>query len=432
MPPPGGPERRAPPIILAFIPETNSVNVRVHEAVFQFDEVVSERPQGASDLSGLFLISPTETELPHVSWHRTHISIRPRRGFRPNTVYTITMLPGLADLRNNVRRNGAVLTFSTGPTIPSTIVRGRVFDWLAGTPAALAFVQAYKPSDTTIKYVTIADSSGAFTLPHLPPETYLVRGFVDANHNHVLDRLEIWDTTRIRLADTARVELLAFLHDTLGPRITEVLVRDSVTLGVTFDRGLDTALQLAPALFTLKARDSSLVPISAVRSAAAYDSAVDSAARAKSDSIFRVDSARRAAAGLRPADTALARRREERISARRDSIARARRARPSRPSPIHEVIVQLGAPLHPGTYYRLQAVNIRGLLGKAQTSDRVFSMPKPESDTTRAGRAARDTARLTPRRAIPGGAQPPPNPVPPANATPPPVPPPAGDTGRPR
>ena len=73
-----------------------------------------------------------------------------------------------------------------------------------------------------------------------------MRGFVDANNNRILDRIEIWDSTGVNLADSAQVELLAFLHDTLGPRISEVLVSDSTTIRVTFDRGIDTSLTITP------------------------------------------------------------------------------------------------------------------------------------------------------------------------------------------
>jgi hypothetical protein len=404
QPPPGGAERHAPPIVLSFTPETNAVNVRVNQATIQFDEVVAERPQGASDLSGLFLISPWDGD-PRVSWHRTHITIKPRHRFRPNTVYTITMLPGLSDLHNNVRRNGASLTFSTGPTIPATIIRGRIFDWVAGQAAPRAFVQVFPPNDTTLVFVAAADSNGQFILPHVAEGTYIVRGFIDANRNRKLDRTELWDTTRINVVDTNRVEILAFLHDTIGPRISEITVHDSVTLRVDFDRGLDTGFRMTPAAFTLKDKDSAVLSISGATSAAGYDSVIDAASRHRADSIFRADSVRRAAAGLGVSDTAAERRRLVRNRARRDSLQLLRRPKPSRPSPVHEVVVQLGAPLHPGTYYRLRAIDIVGLLGKSRTSDRVFSIPKPSSDSTRARSAADSAARR--RRRAPLGAPPP-------------------------
>jgi hypothetical protein len=429
-PPPGGPQRLVPPVLIGFYPETNSVNVVDRPVVFRFDEVVSERPRGVATLNLLFLVSPRNGE-PHVYWERERIAIRPRGGYRPNTVYTVTMLPGLTDLYGNARRTGAVLTFSTGPTIPETTVRGRVFDWLLAKPAPHAFVQAIVKKDTSVVYVAIADSSGFFTFRHIPPDVYTIRGFIDANNNRALDRLELWDTTSINLVDTARAELLAFLHDTIGPGIGEIAIQDSVTLRVAFDRGIDSTQQFGPDLFTIKGRDSIALPITNVRSGPAYDSAIAAASRAKNDSILKADSLRRADSGVVGRDTTAARLRRLAAAARRDSIARARAVGPSRKSPIREVVVQLGAPLKPGEYYRLHAIDVHGLLGKARSSDRVVLMPKPQ---------AADSARLrrqaTPNAPAPKGGTPaspsgkPPSAVP-MPGTPPPATTPAPQTPAP-
>jgi hypothetical protein len=345
-------------------------------------------------------------------------------------VYTITMLPGLVDLHNNVRKTGAVLTFSTGPTIPQTVVRGRVFDWQTGLVAPRAFVQALVRTDTSTVYVTVADSTGGFIFRHLPAGDYLLRGFVDANSNRTLDRTEIWDTTGVPLTDSARVELLAFLHDTIGPRISEVDVHDSVTLRVMFDRGIDSSQHISAALFTLKDKDSATVPITVARSAAEFDSAQASVARLHADSVLRADSLRRVDSGLAPRDTAAARERRERLASRRDSTLRSRAPKPSRPSPVKEAVIQLGAPIHAGTYYRLQAIDMRGLLGKVHSSDRVFSVPKPATaDSAAAGRLGPGRGRKPPAAgATPTG---PPG-APPSPTSPPSPPPPApADTNRP-
>ena len=100
--PPGGPERHTPPMITRIDPDTNTVNVRGSEFIIHFDEVINERPAAAPTLGDLVLVSPRDGE-PDVSWHRNAISIHPRKGWRPNTPYTVTLLPGVSDLRGNVR-----------------------------------------------------------------------------------------------------------------------------------------------------------------------------------------------------------------------------------------------------------------------------------------------------------------------------------------
>ena len=386
-PPPGGPEDPDPPEIVAITPDTMATGTSPRAVVFRFNEVVSERPQGATTLGGMFLISPRDGA-PEVDWNRTALTVRPRRGWRRNTAYTVTMLPGIVDLRGNVRREGAVATFSTGSSIPRSSISGQIFDWVGGAPAQRAIVEAISRPDSVV-YIALADSAGRFRLRHVPPGQYTVRAFVDANNNRGFDERELWDSARVVLTDSTRLELLAFAHDTIGPRISDVMIADSVTLRVTFDRPVDPAQTIAPAIFALRARDSSLVPIASVRSAREWDQARSARSdTAAGDTVRRVPPAARPPVAPRGAPLPTAR-------DTADSLARA--ARPSRPSPISEVVIELGRPLQPGGSYRLQATAVRGLLRTPRTSERAFTVPERPAAADSAGRAARPATPPPPR-----------------------------------
>jgi hypothetical protein len=299
------------------------------------------------------------------------------------------MLPGLVDLRGNVRREGAVATFSTGPAIPRTSITGQIFDWVAGSPAPRALVEAISRPDSVV-YIALADSAGRFRIRHAPPGTYTVRAFLDANSNRGFDERELWDSAHVVLRDSTRLELLAFAHDTIGPRISDVMIADSVTLRVTFDRPIDPGQTVAPAVFALRARDSTLVPIASVRSAREWDQArsqrVDTAGP---DSAARVATPPRRAVPPRGAPPAAA----------RDTVdSAALAARPSRPSPITEIVIELGRPLQPGGSYRLQATAVRGLLRTPRTSERAFNVPERPAAPDSAGRAARPATPPPPRQ----------------------------------
>jgi hypothetical protein len=348
--------------------------------VFRFDEVVSERPQGAADLSQLFLISPWDGG-PRVDWDRRAVAVRPREGWRPNTVYTVTMLPGMADLRGNARRTRTTVIFSTGAVIPNTAIRGILFDWTAGRPAPRGAVEAVAQWDSTM-FVAPTDSIGGFEFLHVPAGVYVVRGYLDANGNRLLDAREAWDTVRVELTDTARVELLAFGRDSLGPRLTTITARDSMTLHARFDRPLDPAQELTVALFSLKAADSTIVPLRSVRSARDADRQAADAAQAARDSAAARDTTPRAVP--RP---------------QRGAPAPALPA-PTRPVPVSDVVIQTGVPLDSSTSYRLEARAVRSLEGIPRTSDRVFRGPAPvpppapppaPRDTTVPPPARRDT-----------------------------------------
>lgn len=352
--PPGGPPDAAAPQILSIIPDSAAVGISPREVIFRFDEVVSERPQGAASLEALFLISPRDGA-PQTSWHRDAIGVRPRRGWRPNTPYTVLMMPGLTDLRGNIRNTGASTFFSTGRTIPRTRISGVVFDWVAGTPAAGALVESFVRPDSLRPYIAVADSNGAFTIPHLPPARYTVRAYLDRNKNFGMDPSEPWDTTAVAVTDSATATILIFAHDSVPPRIRDLFMIDSASIQVAFDRPVDPSQTLAPANFAVIGPDSVPLPILSVG-----PPLTDTAARPAAP----VPGAPPPAAPPSPAP------------ARRDT-AIARKPSMPRPAPISTVVIKLQRPLASARTYRVRALRIRGLLGHTGDSERGLTTPAP-------------------------------------------------------
>jgi hypothetical protein len=380
-PPPGGPEDKVPPRLVRVSPDTNSVNVTERVAQFYFDETINDRGEGAQALDNYFLVSPSDGAM-DLSWHRSRIDVRPHRGFRPNTAYSVTMLPGLGDLRNNLMKTGAKIVFSTGPTIPTLFIEGIAFDWAAGNPIR-AYIEAISPDSIT--YLAQTDTGGRFSVGPLTAGSYLVRGIVDQNGNHVLDRSEAYDTVRVTMPGASPVELLTALRDTLPARMGVPTVTDSMTLNVSFDRALDPTQRIQPTSFNLLASDSSVVPILATYSPLEVKRVDSLRAIARADSTRRADSL--AGKPLAP------------IVAPAEPVALAPGAkappppppRPSLPSPFNTVVLKLGGVLKPSTEYRLSTTGLRALSGRVAASERRFSTPKPP-----APKAAGDTTRTTP------------------------------------
>ena len=346
--PPGGPVDTEAPKIVQIAPDSGRTGSTPKEVVFRFDEVVNERPSGAPSLTGLFLISPRSGE-PRVEWHRDEIAVRPRRGWRPNTAYTITLLPGLSDLRGNVRNTGAVTVFSTGSSIPPGRISGTFYNWTEGRAVPKAFIEARPASDTSIAYVASTDSAGRFVVATLAPGPYIVRGFSDDNTNKALDPREAWDTVSVTLTDSSRTDLYAFVHDSLGARLSAVSLRDSVTLELAFDNPLALSPVPAAANVRIRASDSTEIPVASVA-----PPAVDTTATGP--------------------------------------------AKLGRPIPTRTLIVKLGRPVRARTDYRVRVTDIRSLLGIVKSSERVLSVPA--------------TPTVLPSSIIPGAPAPPPPPPP--------------------
>ena len=389
-PPPGGPEDKVPPRLMKVTPDTNAVNVKDEAVSFFFDETISDR--GAQEVDSYFIVSPSDGAA-RVDWHRSRIDVRPRHGFKPNTAYTITMLPGLTDLSHNIMKSGASLTFSTGPTIPKLRLEGIAFDWVQGKPAR-AWLEAITPD--SVIYLAQTDSTGRFVLGPLLDGTYLVKAYTDQNNNRALDRGEMFDTLRLRTPVTGPVELLMAIRDTLPAHMSVPVVVDSVTLTVGFDRMLDPAQTLDAKAFRLLASDSSETPVVSAlspRDLRRIDSLV---AKTRSDSIRRADSVAGKPVAPPPAPPAIV----PSLGGRDAKAPATPLPTPSKSPPFSSVTLKLGRPLVPNSDYRLSVSHIRALSGRDTSSVRRFSTPKPPppkpgADSLR-GRPPRDSTRPSP------------------------------------
>jgi hypothetical protein len=239
------------------------------------------------------------------------------------------MLPGIADLRGNIRNTGARTVFSTGSSFASRAITGKVWNWLAGTPAPGTYVEAIQLPDST-RYSAVADSVGLFRIGYLPAGTFLVRAIADENKNRGLDVREAWDSVRVNLADSATLALFTIARDSLPPVLASVSADDSVTLDLTFATPLDPARLPAPADISVQGTDSSRVGVLNV--------------------------------SLPPADTA------------------ASAPRPPRPSPPLVILLRLASPLKAGADYRVTITRVNALSGMSAPVVRTFRTPaKPVS-----------------------------------------------------
>ena len=375
-PPPGGIEDHQPPRLVRVTPDTNAVNVGAKVATFYFDETINDRGTDAQDVTNMFLVSPSDGT-PKVSYHRSRIDVRPRHGFRANTAYTITLLPGLSDLRSNTMKTGASVVFSTGPTIPTLRIAGMAFDWVAETPAPKALIEATSPD--SVVYLAQSDSLGHFSVGPLNPGSYLVRMTIDQNQNHRADRGESFDTLRVVAPHPAAVELLAASRDTLPARITSATVVDSTSLRVSFDRLLDPAQQFPVGNFHLAGADSVRIPITAVRSPA-QDAVRDRARQqAAADSARRADSLAGRPRPSAPRPSA---------AAPTDSVPK-----PTRSPPFTTLSLDIARPLAPGAAYRLRVTTIKALSGRETGSERSFTAPRAPASRSPADSTAPRGAR---------------------------------------
>lgn len=402
--PPGGPIDTTPPKLLAVSPESGSLRVGAKQAVmFRFDEVIGERTRAGAALDQAVVVSPSEGAV-SVDWHRTYITVRSHKGWRPGTAYTVTVLPGLLDLRGNATRTPLQTVFSTGTVIPQGQLSGVAFDWVTQRVATGARIEAMIGKDTMLKFTAVADSTGRFVMTTLPSGPLELRAYVDANRNQRLDARELWDSASVSLTDTASREFYVFAHDTIGPSISDVTPIDSVTLRVHFDRPLLPGAPLEAAQFSLKLRDTTKVdsvplPVQRVSSAARYDSLAQQRKRFVADSTMRADTsaagrkavARRDSLARAAALDSASAAQVAAVKASRDTTKAVVLPKPSRAAPLSEFILELGAPLPYDMFGTLSVTDAVGLTGHVHHPARTkqFILRKPAAKDSTAGKPGR-------------------------------------------
>ena len=380
QPPPGGPPDKTPPTLTSVYPDSMTMPSNFKGNVeFRFNEVVSEGSSpsqgfGTGDLEKLIVLSPTD-KTPVVGWHRRRITARPAEGWKPNRVYRVELLPGVADVRQNKSTAHAVVTFTTGAPVPHDSLRGRMFDWKAGSPAALALIEAVLEPDS-LPYRALADSAGRFSFGPLPHGEYLVFGVIDVNHNFRRDLRESFDSVRIRpeSATTEVPELYAFVHDTLPPRLVDATPSDSITASLAFASPLDPFQRLDSSNATVrKLPDSTVVP---VVSLGLRDSTVQR--RADTAAVRRADSA---AIRMGPI--------------RLDTTAATRAMH--RPPLSDRLVLKVGEPWHPGDRFLIELKGIRTVSGRSGDARGVLAIPEakaPPAPPSAADSARADSLRL--------------------------------------
>jgi hypothetical protein len=394
-PPPGGPPDTAPPRLESTHPEPLAALPGFDgEVEFRFSEVISEgatasQGTGMGDLERLVVLSPT-TRVPEVRWRRNRVTVRPREGWQPNTVYRVELLPGITDLRNNrSTEGGTVITFTTGAPIPTDTLRGRVWDWTTGRPAPGALIEAALLPDTLI-YRFVADSGGGFALSPLPSGTYLVTAALDPERDRRRTGREPFDSTRITTGTADSLELWMFPHDSTGPRLAEITSTDSLSIRLRFSQLLDPYQLLDGVAVSVHALpDSAPIESGTLLREATFDSLYRTQAPPAADSL-PPDSL--------PADTLTPR---DTLRAGPDTTlkqAAAAPPQPSRPTLSDRLMLRVTAPLEPARRYAVVVRGIRNASGTAAEASGVLEVG-----------ARAEPAPALPQRPVPTDSTPPPD-----------------------
>ena len=217
--PSGGEKDTEPPKALGAKPANESRNFAAHEFYIQFDEyVVLKNP------SENVLISPPLEYKPEYTTKGKGVLVRIQDTLRPNATYLFQFKEAIVDFTEGNPLPSYEYVFSTGDSLDTMMLAGRVLDARSGKPwKESVTVMAYRvesgkwkvESDTMAAavqpdYVTRCDKEGHFAFHYIPAGDYRLVALEDKNRNLRVDAADpaAWDTVATASAphiDSARM-----------------------------------------------------------------------------------------------------------------------------------------------------------------------------------------------------------------------------------
>lgn len=255
--PPGGPEDRTPPQLVEAAPAKNATRVPL-SAHLEF--TFSEKIDHASFEQALF-ISPApvqdEDKQLRFRWRGLRVQVFFPDSLRRERTYVVTLGTDVRDLRNNRLASAFSLAFSTGDSIDTGEVHGKIFhekpagilllayllEAAAGDSARAESVLAEpNPSRERAEYFTQAGTPGAFVLPYLSDGRYRIFALEDRNGDRLYTRGEeaIGVPPRdVVLSPSQRsfrdLNFRLATKDTLRPTLSAVTAIDQTHLELRFE-----------------------------------------------------------------------------------------------------------------------------------------------------------------------------------------------------
>ncbi|MDE6390234.1 MAG: Ig-like domain-containing protein, partial [Duncaniella sp.] len=144
--PEGGPRDETPPVYVGSTPSMGQLNFNRQRIMLEFDENVS-----LDDAMSKVIVSPAQKNMPAISNVGRRVYVELRDSLRPNTTYTIDFADAIKDLNEGNILDGMALDFSTGDTLDTLCISGRVFQARNLEPAQGMLVGVYSNlSDTAL------------------------------------------------------------------------------------------------------------------------------------------------------------------------------------------------------------------------------------------------------------------------------------------
>ncbi len=222
--PTGGARDTLPPTLVSANPKQPAINFTGNRINLYFDEYVQ-----IQELQQNLLVSPTPKNNPYIDYKLKSVTIRLRDTLEPNTTYTINLGNSVMDINENNVLKDFRYVFSTGATIDSLNLSGKVQEAETGKVDSTIMVLLYKNlTDTAVlklkpKYIARVDGAGSFTFQNLSAGEYKIYALKETDgsrtYNNKTELFAFAENSVIVSDSTSPVSLYAYAAEKEKPKV---------------------------------------------------------------------------------------------------------------------------------------------------------------------------------------------------------------------
>jgi uncharacterized protein (DUF2141 family) len=251
--PTGGPVDRTAPTVTGHLPAADATEISLtQEITIDFSEAMDRRR-----VEEAVFIAPNGDL--GMSWKGRQLRIRMSGGLTDGRTYVVTIGADARDLRGNRLKDSYSFAFSTGESLDSGQLQGRIID-ADNAVQGSAYVWAYdlqtfdgRTALDDPAFVTQTGADGSYRFERLAHGRYRVVGFVDGNRNQKPDAGEALSLPAEDVQVAGQGVTLAgdqrLAQRDILPRVVQASVVSSRRILLLFDQPIDSSdlhVQLEP------------------------------------------------------------------------------------------------------------------------------------------------------------------------------------------
>ncbi|MBL0145328.1 MAG: Ig-like domain-containing protein [Chitinophagaceae bacterium] len=180
--PTGGTKDTIPPTLVSANPTNKAINFTGNKITLTFNEYVEVQEAQAN-----VLVSPLPKKNPEINYKLKTVTVKLKDTLQPNTTYSINFGNAIKDINEGNPLSNFTYVFSTGATIDSLTLMGKVILAETGKTDSTFIAMLYRnANDSSVQktkpdYIAKLNGNGSFTFVNLPAGNFKLYALKDGD-----------------------------------------------------------------------------------------------------------------------------------------------------------------------------------------------------------------------------------------------------------